>query len=81
MTNNAAHGLFITELGRLLEDVAKGDRHPPAQLGDEQTVRSIVCHFPPCWLTLCRVDIDIFSPRLAAGRHQRQGRAPGQESC
>ena len=44
----------VVDGGRLLEDVAKGDCHPPAQLGDEQTVRSIVCHFPPCWLTLVR---------------------------
>merc|ERR1719219_1682961 len=72
---------WVVDGGGLLEDVAKGDRHSPAQLGDEQTVSSVVCHFPPCWLTLCGVDIDILSSRLVAGRHQRQGRASGQESC
>ena len=40
--------------GGLLEDVPEGDRHPPAQLCDEQPVRGVVCHFPPCWLALGR---------------------------
>ena len=36
----------------LFENVPKGDRHPPAKLSDEQAVRGVVCHLPPCWLTL-----------------------------
>merc|ERR1719352_1730880 len=68
----------IVDGGGLLEDVPKGDCHPPAQLSDEQSVCGIVCHLPPCWLALCGVDIDILSSRLVTGRHQREGRAPGQ---
>lgn len=42
----------IVDGSGLLEDVPEGHRHPPAQLSDEQAVRSIVRHFTPCWLAL-----------------------------